>query len=160
MEYTAAYERLRVLFEQHGELINQFTSIHGEAVRMRNQLEATLRKRVQLIQVRLGEWGEDDRGFYCVFFVTVHRTDTTKPPESVGVTFTYAGSSLPIASVQIAGRSDALPITVATSEQGVRLDNIRPNFVGAKTVRLHARLQGNFNASTFDSSGIEAIVHG
>ena len=158
-EYIDLYEQLRKLYDTYRELIDRFSNIYTQSMETRDKLEEVLRKRAKLIQVHLGEWGEDSSGFYCTVLVTIAATETIKPSETVKIRFYKNDAPIGVASAILPAKLEALSlnVTIYNSGEGVQLSGIFANYMGAKIVRLRVRFQEEFTLATFDPSKINII---
>jgi hypothetical protein len=158
-DYMEHYEKLRELTEKYAALIEQFAALYAKSIIIKEQLTKFLQTKYKLIQVRMGEWGEDKEGFYSTILVTVTATETLQPQSSIRVIFLQEDMALVVEAAKIIVYSEGLMITasVAPNGTGILLKNIAAQYIGGKTVKILVRFQ---TFAEFDPSKIKATVNG
>jgi len=158
-DYIEHYETLRDLTETYAALIGQFAELYAKSVAIKERLIHSLQTKYKLIQVRMGEWGEDKEGLYCTLLVTVTATGTLQPQDSARVIFIQDDMALVLESARLIVHAEGLAIAaaVAPNGTGILLSGIAAQYIGGKTVKMVVRFQtfAGINPST-----IKAMVHG
>jgi len=72
-DYIEHYEKLRYLAETYSAIIGQFAELYAKSVTIKERLTQYLQTKYKLIQVRMGEWGEDKDGLYCILTLKTYQ---------------------------------------------------------------------------------------
>jgi len=158
-DYMEHYETLRELTEKYAALIRQFAELYAKSITIKEQLIQFLQTKYKLIQVRMGEWGNDKEGLFCTLLVTITATETLQPQDSATVFFLQEDMALIVESAKLIVHSEGLTIaaTVAPDGTGILLKNIATQYIGGKTVKILVRFQ---TFAGLDPSKIKATVNG
>jgi hypothetical protein len=158
-DYMEHYETLRDLTEKYAALIGQFAELYAKSITIKEQLKNFLQTKYKLIQVRMGEWGNDKAGLFCTLLVTVTATEALKPQASAKRIFFQEDMALVVASARLTVQAEGLTIVAAVSPDGagILLKNIAAQYIGGKTVKILIRFQ---TFAGFDPSKIKARING